>query len=170
MQVDQMEAKMIANLEANTDKPIEEWIAIARGSKLTKHKEILNYLKSEYGLSYGYANLIATKARQPEGASPPTGNDLIDAQYAGAKADLRPIYDAISNTVYGRGWGSLPGRLLGKKETIGERENGEAKDNRPRALPFEARCSSNLFNNPALYRRLRRTERSRRFGGWRTAP
>jgi predicted transport protein len=71
MQVDQMEATMIANLETNTEKTLDEWIAIAR----------------------------ASKARQPVGATASTGEDLVNAQYSDAKADLRPIYDDLVNTV-----------------------------------------------------------------------
>jgi len=62
---------------------------------VTKHKEIINSLKSEYGLTYGYANLVALKMRESEEEVPPTGESLVDLQYSGNKSGLHPIYDAI---------------------------------------------------------------------------
>jgi hypothetical protein len=91
-----MEAKLMSSLENNTGKPIEEWVALARASGLTKHREILNYMKDEHGLTYGYANSIATKALQVDGQAPPTPEKLVDAQYSGAKQALLPIYGAIT--------------------------------------------------------------------------
>jgi hypothetical protein len=42
---------MIQNLEAQTGKSFAEWIKIAQATKLTKVREILNYLKSEHVLT-----------------------------------------------------------------------------------------------------------------------
>jgi len=94
---DQLQS-MIRNLEEKTGKPLAEWVQVARRSGLAKHKEILNHLKGEHGLTYGYANLVAMKALQaekPAAAEP----DLVSAQYTGAKASLRPIYDRIVDAV-----------------------------------------------------------------------
>jgi predicted transport protein len=56
------------------------------------------YLKSEHGLGHGYANSIALGARQVGDATLDSA-DLISAQYSGAKAGLRPIYDAVAAAV-----------------------------------------------------------------------
>lgn len=85
---------MIRNLQEKTGKSLDQWITIARGTKLTKAREILNYLKSEHGLTYGYANLIALKSLESDAGSA-SGEDLIAAQYSGAKEQLRPIYEAL---------------------------------------------------------------------------
>ena len=85
--------KMIENLEANSGKSLDEWIAIARASGFEKHGQIVKYLKSEQGLTHGYANMISIKARETA-ASPQTADDLVDNQYSG-KESLRPIYDAL---------------------------------------------------------------------------
>ncbi len=85
---------MIRNLEEKTGKSFDQWLKIARATKLTKAREILNFLKSEHGLTYGYANLIALKALESDAGSS-TGEDLVAAQYSGAKAQLKPIYDAL---------------------------------------------------------------------------
>ncbi|HEX6732556.1 MAG TPA: DUF4287 domain-containing protein, partial [Pyrinomonadaceae bacterium] len=52
---------MVRNLEKQTGKSFDQWIKIAQASKLTKAREILNFLKAEHGLTFGYANLIALK-------------------------------------------------------------------------------------------------------------
>jgi len=93
--VDEMTKTMLINLEEKTGKNLDQWIQIVNESQVAKHKEIIVYLKSEYGLTYGYANLIALKYRESKEGKPPTGDSLVDTQYSGKKSDLRPIYDAI---------------------------------------------------------------------------
>jgi len=51
--VDEMTQSMLRNLEEKTGKNLKQWIQIVNASKVTKHKEIINFLKSEYGLTYG---------------------------------------------------------------------------------------------------------------------
>ncbi|MAT95801.1 MAG: phosphoribosylformylglycinamidine synthase [Anaerolineaceae bacterium] len=88
---------MIENLEKNTGKSLDEWVAIARASGLEKHGQIVKFLKSEHGFTHGYANLVSIKARETA-ASPKTDDDLVENQYSG-KEDLRPIYDALIDAV-----------------------------------------------------------------------
>jgi hypothetical protein len=87
-------ATMIANLKENTGKTLEQWVRIAAGSKIAKHGELVKHLKGEHGLGHGYANLVAQKALNPE-LDAVSGDDLVGAQYAGPKAAMRPVYDAI---------------------------------------------------------------------------
>ena len=89
----EMEAAMIANMPEKTGKPLSEWLAVVRTSGLVKHGEIVKHLKTEHGMTHGFANLVAHKARQ--GDTAPADDDLVGAQYSGAKAALRPIYDAL---------------------------------------------------------------------------
>jgi hypothetical protein len=92
---------MIANYPEKTGKTLDEWVAIARASGLAKHREILNLMKDKYGMTYGYANLVAIKTL--EGAAPPASDDLVEMQYSGDKAGLRPIYAALIAAVSGFG-------------------------------------------------------------------
>jgi predicted transport protein len=85
---------MIKNLEKQTGKSLDEWVKIAEASKLSKAREITNFLKAEHGLTFGYANLIALKTLKSDAGSA-NEDDLIATQYAGAKAQLKPIYDAL---------------------------------------------------------------------------
>jgi predicted transport protein len=86
----------IRNLEEKTGKSLDEWLATARGAGVEKHGQIVAHLKSEHGLTHGYANLVALLAR---GYGEESGDGLIDAQYAGAKAGLRPIYEKVAAAV-----------------------------------------------------------------------
>ena len=83
-------ATMLANIPEKTGKPLAEWIAIIEKSGHDKHGAILKFLKEEHGVSHGFANLIASKARE-------TGEevDLVATQYSGAKSSLRPVYEEV---------------------------------------------------------------------------
>ncbi len=97
---EEMARTMIANLQAKTGKSLSQWLEITRASGLAKHGMIVKLLKQEHGVTHGFANLIAHQTLQPDQTS---DDDLITAQYAGAKAGLRPIYDALMTRVVGFG-------------------------------------------------------------------
>jgi len=91
---EEMLESMVQNLKEKTGKTLEQWLKIAAATKLDKHGKLVAHLKAEYGIGHGYANLIAQRALQPAvGAA--EGDDLVEAQYAGPKAALRPIYDTL---------------------------------------------------------------------------
>jgi hypothetical protein len=92
-------ASLHRNLLEKTGKSIDEWAEIARKSGLGRHKDLVAHLKAEHGLSHGYANQVALKAVAPDDAPKPGSDDLVDAQYLGAKAALRPIHDALCSAV-----------------------------------------------------------------------
>ena len=85
-------AKMIANLETNTGKSLDQWIALARASGQAKHKALVDWLKAEQGLTHGYANLVAHKAFASDAGSSGE-DDLMAAMFAGPKAAMKPAYD-----------------------------------------------------------------------------
>lgn len=93
--MDSATANMIENLRTNTGRSLEEWLHVLASAPggLTKHGEMLKYLKTEQGLTHGYANFVALRFRA--GDTPPVGDDLVEGQYAGAKAGLRPLYEAL---------------------------------------------------------------------------
>lgn len=85
---------MIANMPEKTGKPLREWLAITKKSGLEKHGQIVKFLKSEHGMTHGFANLVAHHTLKSDAPV-----DLVAAQYSGAKADLRPIHDALVELV-----------------------------------------------------------------------
>ena len=86
---------LLANLVAKTGKTLDEWTAIAKKSGLAKHGEIVKWLKGEHELTHGYANQIALSATRAADAPAAGSAELVDAQYAGGKAALRPLCDAL---------------------------------------------------------------------------
>jgi hypothetical protein len=91
-----MAATMIANMKSNTGKTLEQWLTIARKSGAEKHGQVVKALKTDHGLTHGYANLVAHRFLHSDaGSAAAAGTDLVAAQYSGPKAGLKPIYDAV---------------------------------------------------------------------------
>jgi hypothetical protein len=93
-------ASMVRNIEEKTGKSVAGWVSLARNSGFSKHGEILAWLKSEHGLGHGYANFVAKEALKPDGAGE---QDLVDAQFSGAKSALRPLYEQLLNVMFALG-------------------------------------------------------------------
>ncbi|MHA2042543.1 MAG: DUF5655 domain-containing protein [Candidatus Thorarchaeota archaeon] len=98
MNRDEMTTKMMEKVVQETGKTVDQWVKIVQSRKLVKHKQILTFLKDEHGLTYGYANTLAHVIRDiTEGRK--TDDELVESQYAGAKTDLKPIYESILKAV-----------------------------------------------------------------------
>ncbi len=88
---------MEQGLLEKTGQSLAQWIEVVKASKLEKHKAIIDFLKAEHGLTYGYANFVAHKARQSDAASH-EAEDLVASQYQG-KENLKPIYDRLIQAI-----------------------------------------------------------------------
>lgn len=89
---------MIDNLHKNTGISLEGWIEIVKKENLAKHGEQMKFLKEQHGLTHGFANLIALKARGADAASASSEDALIEKQYKG-KEHFKPLYDQLITTV-----------------------------------------------------------------------
>ncbi len=67
------------------------------------HKAIIAFLGERYGLSYGNANAVAIRVRELASGGPATPDALLDAQYAGARAAMRPVHDRLVEVARGLG-------------------------------------------------------------------
>jgi len=88
---------MLRNLEEKTGKPMARWLGIVAKSGLDKHGAIVKMLKSDHGMTHGYANLVAHEALS-SAAIHADDADLVAGQYAG-KEPLRPIYERLAAAV-----------------------------------------------------------------------
>jgi len=81
---------MIGNMPDKTGKSLEEWMGILKEKSFAKHSEAVNFLKSEHGVTHGFANTIVTLSKREDTPE----EDLVSAQYKGKEA-LFPIYEKL---------------------------------------------------------------------------
>jgi len=85
---------MIDNMPEKTGKSLDEWKKILRKKAFEKHSEAVKFLKSEHGVTHGFANTIVLLSKDEETPE----ENLVAAQYKGREA-LLPIYDALMDFV-----------------------------------------------------------------------
>jgi predicted transport protein len=101
---------ILSNLEANTGRSLEAWVALTRKAAPAETRARIAWLK-EQGLGTNQASLVAQRAgnepghafgETPEGylAAAP---GYVDTQYGGKKAALRPLFERIVSQVRGLG-------------------------------------------------------------------
>ena len=85
---------MINNMPDKTGKKLEAWLEILAKENFEKHSIAVKFLKTDHGLTHGFANTIVTLAKEK---NEPT-EDLISNQYNG-KESLIPMYEMLIATV-----------------------------------------------------------------------
>lgn len=93
----------LRNIEAATGMSVEAFAAVVAERGIEGHARVIELFKSEYGLSHGNANAVAHKVRELAAGGPASADALLDAQYAGAKATLRPICERLVGIASGLG-------------------------------------------------------------------
>ncbi len=92
---------ILDNLPANTGRSLEEWIALVERTGPAGEKERRDWLKKEHRLGGTTAWMIAERAdgKGREDTDPvaylKAAADWVEAMYAGPKASLRPLHDAL---------------------------------------------------------------------------
>lgn len=100
---------MIAGMKAKTGRSFDDWVALVKKSGPKSEKERREWLKSVHGLGTNYAWMIAERAegRGVEDSDPEAylkaAAGYVAAMYSGARAQLKPIHDALVEL--GRGLG-----------------------------------------------------------------
>ncbi|MGZ2370439.1 DUF5655 domain-containing protein [Ancylomarina sp. YFZ004] len=89
---------MIANMPEKTGKSLDEWKKLLDSKSFEKHSEAVKFLKTEYGITHGFANTIVSLSKEKN----ETPEDLVINQYQG-KEDLKEIYDSLIEIVVGFG-------------------------------------------------------------------
>jgi len=91
------------NMPEKTGKSLEQWQKILKKKSFAKHSEGVKFLKTEHGVTHGFANTIVALSKEENNPS----EDLVQNQYKG-KETLIPIYEALIKYV----------KSLGKDVTI----------------------------------------------------
>lgn len=94
----------LANIEKRTGKSLAALAKVVKASGLQKHGEIRDMLKRDLGMGHGDANVLIHHVLKSDGASAAaaagtTGSAVLDEIYAGPKAALRPIHDALISAI-----------------------------------------------------------------------
>ncbi len=84
------------NAQAQTGKMPDEFRALAHEAGLTKHAQIVNWLKADYGLGHGHATAVAQVVLKGSAPGPATDTgSAVAKHFAGAKTSWRPAYDTL---------------------------------------------------------------------------
>lgn len=94
----------LANIEKKTGQSLAQIQAAVRGSGKTKHGEIRAWLMETFQLGHGDANTVAHVTLTPP-APEASSTDVLGEIYAGKKAHLRPVHDAVMAAL--DGWGGF---------------------------------------------------------------
>ncbi len=89
---------MIENMPEKTGKSLEQWKKVLKKKAFAKHGEAVKFLKTEYGVTHGFANTIVSLFRQESEVAEKGTIDLVAAQYKG-KENLLPIYEKLIKTI-----------------------------------------------------------------------
>ncbi len=85
--------EMAATVQERTGRPISEWLELVPAGTFTRQSE---FLVAEHGLSPSDARAVLHLGAY---LSRPPDDELVAAQYAGAKEALRPIYEALRSAI-----------------------------------------------------------------------
>jgi hypothetical protein len=98
---DDMLSAVTESLAARTGRSLEQWLVLVRasGADPLDQAAVRGWLRREHGVPQNSQWAIADAAAQEAGWVRPTVSEYIDQQYAGAKAALRPIYDALATVI-----------------------------------------------------------------------
>ena len=92
-------AAIARKLEERSGRPLADWIELVRGSGAEKRKERVEWLKREHGLGHSQASIVVEYASRGTDYEAPSGEELIESQYAGDKAPLRPLFDELRTRI-----------------------------------------------------------------------
>lgn len=81
---------MIDNMPEKTGKSLDEWKKILKTQAFEKHSQGVKYLKSEHGVTHGFANTIVTLSKEENVSE----DSLVENQYKG-KESLFPLYEKL---------------------------------------------------------------------------
>ncbi len=81
-------------IKAKTGKTPDDFAKLAAKKGLTKRAEIMAWLKADFGLGHGHANVIAHHLANA-GAPPVSADVRLDKHFAGKKAAWRKPYETL---------------------------------------------------------------------------
>ena len=98
--VDQATQTQLSNIEKRTGKTLAQLFELVRASGLNKPGQVRDMLKSDLGLGFGDATVLAStalKALSPDAEKQGSQSidEIVAGFYSGPKSVLRPIHDKV---------------------------------------------------------------------------
>lgn len=95
-----MAQSIIAGMQEKTGRSLEDWLELVADDGPATEKERRAWLKAKHGLGMNYAGCIAEISMGKSDRFTPAGylraaEQYVEQMFAGPKAGLRPIYDAL---------------------------------------------------------------------------
>ena len=96
---------VIDSMAERTGRSLEEWVELVRGSGVDPldQNAVRRWLKDVHGVKQNSQWAIADAAARAAGWQRPTVEEYVDSQFTGAKAALRPVFDAVRAAAEGLG-------------------------------------------------------------------
>jgi predicted transport protein len=101
--IDQAGETQLCNIEAKTGKSRAELGREILAQGLTKHGQMVQWVKDNLGLGHGDANTLVHVTRRAADGPDASPADPLDDIYAGPKAHQRAIHDALMTHIEGFG-------------------------------------------------------------------
>jgi len=94
-------ATQLANIEKRTGRSLAELAKFVEASGLEKHGELVAMLKKDLGMGHGDANTLVhhVKSAGTPGPAAASADAALEAIYAGPKAALRQIHEALMKEI-----------------------------------------------------------------------
>ena len=98
---DDMMSAVSASLASRTGRSLDEWVTLVQASGVDPldQNAVRRWLRAEHGVPQNSQWAIADAAARAAGWKRPNVDEYIDSQYTGARAGLRPIYDALAAAI-----------------------------------------------------------------------
>lgn len=85
-------------VKAKTGKTPDDFARLAADKGLTRHGEVIAWLKAEFELGHGHANAIASVLLKP-GFKTTSPDDRLDKLFSGKKTAWREAYDQLATQI-----------------------------------------------------------------------
>ena len=82
------------SVQAKTGRTVADFRALAEQKGLTKHGEMVQWLKQDFSLGHGHATAVAGALLKADHLKAPA-DEKVDKVFAGKKVAWRPTYDAL---------------------------------------------------------------------------
>jgi hypothetical protein len=94
---DDMRSAVTGSLQERTGRSLEEWVSLVQSSGVDPldQNAVRRWLKDVHGVRQNSQWAIADAVARAAGWERPTVEQYVDGQYTGARAALRPVFDAV---------------------------------------------------------------------------